>query len=234
MTLYQADFDDAAWEEALSNELKNLRKRINATNLLKFASRANCGLPCSLDESDDLSTCSLGGMHIHLRVKFATGISWLARVPRLNEASFSDDLTNRILLNECATLKWLERVDIPSPRLHGYALCGESQNDVGVAFMLVDEMPGKPFNRYLANEEQSLRIYSQWASFLSKLSQHAFDEIGSLTINDSGVIEVGPITGDRAGTLDRLGPFHSGRDFYIGLATEYLRLIANKQVLGRF
>ena len=85
----------------------------------------------------------MDGIHAHLRILFADGSAWIARLLRHNFTSFADKLSNDILLSECATPKWLETVDVPSSLLHGYGLRNDPYNDVGVAFMLNDELPGQ-------------------------------------------------------------------------------------------
>lgn len=101
-------------------ELKALREKINDRVLLNRAPKLNGGLPCELDASDPLGKSLMGGMHIHLRIRFSNGTTWLARILRHNYTSFSDEISNAIISSECATLRWLDKVDIPSPRLHDY------------------------------------------------------------------------------------------------------------------
>jgi hypothetical protein len=81
-------------------------------------------------------------MQIHLRIQFSNGTSWLARIPRQNYTSFSKSFSTRITESECATLHWLERIDVPSPRLYGFGPHNDPGNEVGVAYMLIDELPG--------------------------------------------------------------------------------------------
>lgn len=156
----------------------------------------------------------MGGMHVHLRLVFTDGSAWLARLPRRNHTSFDDELSNRILLGECATLRWLEGVGVPAPRLHDYGLRDDPSNGVGVAFMLISEVPGKPLNQLNPSKAQLIKVYDQLAGLYVKLSQHPFNQIGSLTINCGGEIDLGPITGDRTGTLSYLGPFKNANEYY--------------------
>lgn len=213
-------------------ELKGLNKKIRVENLLLEASQARCGVPCEIDKADSLGRDQMGGMHVHLRLRFTDGVSWLARTPRQNFTSFAAHLTDEILLSECAVLKWLESVQIPAPRLHKYALGNE--NGVGVPYMLVDELPGTPFDQDSATEEQVKKVYSQIAEIQSIIHRHPFDHIGSLTLDSNEIVCVGPITGDRSGFLAQLGPFSDAKAFYVRYAEEHLRLITDGQLWGRY
>ena len=176
----------------------------------------------------------MGGIHIHLRIRFADGSAWLARILRHNFTSFSDELSNNILLSECATLKWFETVGVPVPGLHDYGLRNDPRNEVGVAYMLIDELPGKPLSQLNPTEQQIQKVYSGLADILCTLSEHPFDQIGSLTLNPHGDIHIGPVTGDRTGTLAQIGPFRDATRYYVAWAEEYLRLIADGQLFLRY
>lgn len=130
---------------------------VNDRHLLCLASRHNGGLPCELDPSDHLGEDRMGGMHVHLRIVFVNGTKWLARILRHNYTSFSDDFSNRCLDSECATLRWLESIDVPAPRLHDYGLRNDPNNEVGAAYMLIDELPGAPLLNLKPSEEQSVQ-----------------------------------------------------------------------------
>ena len=212
-----------------------MRGKVNTDKLLSLSSKANGGIECTVDESDHPFDDSLiGNMHVHLPVRFVDGTTWLARIPGHNFTAFSDELTNQILLSECATLTWLETANVLAPRLHGCGLHGDLANEVGVAFMLIDRLLSQPFDQYAATEEQRCKIYAQLGSILTLLSRHPFDKIGSLTLDKHGSVVVGPVAGDRTGTLSRVGPFHDASSYYVAWVEEYLRLIASRQLFARF
>ncbi|KAK2599071.1 hypothetical protein QQS21_005477 [Conoideocrella luteorostrata] len=176
----------------------------------------------------------VGGMHAHVPIQFANGSTWLARMPRHNFTSFSDQLSNAILLQECATLKWLETAKIPAPRLHAYGLRGDANNNVGVAFMLIDKLPGRPLSQLTATDDQMRKVYAQLGSIFTMLSRHPFDRIGSLTLGKDETIQIGPVMGDRTGTLSCLGLFQDATSYYVAWVNELLRLIASRQIFARF
>lgn len=133
----------------------------------------------------------MGGMHIQLRIRFSNGTTWLARILRHNFSSFSDEISNAIINSECATLKWLEKIDVLSPRLHDYGLRSDPRNRVGVAYMLIDELPGTPLLLKEPSDKQFRKVCSQWADILGAFRTRPFEQIGSLSFQSNGEIFVG-------------------------------------------
>jgi len=176
----------------------------------------------------------MGGMHVHLQLLFEDGTAWLVRLLRETHTSFDDELSNQILLSECATLRWLEPLDLPTPRLYDYGLRGDPQNEVGVAYMIIDRLPGRPFNSPAVSQEQKSKVLRQWADVLYNLGKHPFDMIGSLQFGANGSINVGLIASDRTGTLPCIGPFESARDYYSSWANAYLELITDGQLFSAY
>ncbi|KAI1757181.1 hypothetical protein F4782DRAFT_481589 [Xylaria castorea] len=226
--------DDDAWLAAQTAELVALSQKTNHAALLRRATELSGGLACRLDDEDLLGRRQMGGMHVHLQLIFEDGTVWLARILRERYTSFDDELSNQILLSECATLRWLESVDVPTPRLHGHGLRGDPRNEVGVAYIIINKLPGQPFNSWAASEEQKLQVLDQWANVLCALCKHPLDKIGSLTFDADGAIQVGPIASDRTGTLPCIGPFTDARAFYSTWAETYLKLISDGQLFSSY
>ncbi|KAJ5832207.1 hypothetical protein N7474_000518 [Penicillium riverlandense] len=222
--------DDNAWTAARVQELKALRGMINVKNLLRRASERNGDLPCELDTSDHLGEKRMGGMHVHLRIIFSNGTTWLARVLRQNYTSFSDDFGNLCLESECATLKWLESMKVPAPQLHDYGLRNDPSNEVGVAYMLIDELPGTPLLYLKPSEDQLRKVYKRYAEILCVIHEHPFEQIGCLSFQSDGNIGIGPIVGDRTGTFSQMGPFRCAREYYATWAEKYLDIIYDRQL----
>ena len=176
----------------------------------------------------------MGGMHVHLRIRFSDQTTWLARILRSNFTSFSDEFSNRVIESECATLRWLDQLDVPSPRLHDYGLRNDPCNKVGVAYMLIDELPGTSLLFKEPSNEQLRKVYDQWADTLCVLQMHPFEEIGSLCFQSNGDISVGPIVGDRTGTFSQMGPFRNAREYYSTLAEKYLEIICDGQLFSAY
>lgn len=219
---------------AKAAELTALNNKINHEALVRLATEVSGGKPCQLNDQDPMGHRMMGDRHIHLQLIFGDGTVWLARIPRETYWSFDSELENEILASECATLRWLESVDVPAPRLHGYGLYGDPQNQVGVAFMLIDKMPGRLFNSHSASEEQTAKVLSQWADILCTLSSHPFQQSGSLRFDHDGTIKVGPMASDSTAMLPCMGPFQHAEDIYGSWAAAYLKTITEGQIFSSF
>jgi hypothetical protein len=121
----------------------------------------------------------MGGMNYHNEVRFDDGVTWLARVRRFNATSPPPPLRDYIIRSEVATLMFLEKTDVPAPKLYDYALEGPN-NPVRVGFMLVEKMPGKSLRWSIANQEQRTKVMDQLADTFIELSKHLFNRLGSL------------------------------------------------------
>ncbi|KAI1744429.1 hypothetical protein F4680DRAFT_224281 [Xylaria scruposa] len=233
-TCQKTPLDDDARLAGQTKELVDLSEKINHVALLRHAKELSGGLECHLDDKDPLGRHYMGGMHIHRQLLFEDGTVWLARIPRKNYTSFDDELSDRILMNECATLRWLEPLDLPTPRLHGYGLRGDPKNEVGVAYMLIDRLPGRPYNPGTASQGQKFKVLHQWAGVLCSLEKQPFDKVGSLQFNADGEVGLGPIASDRTGTLPCIGPYENANEYYSSWAKAYIELIVDGQLFSSF
>lgn len=203
---------------------------MNDEILRRRASERNGGLNCEFDPSDPLGQKRMCGMHIHLRIIFSNGTAWLARILRHNYTSFSDDFSNLCLKSECATLKWLEDINVPSPKLYDFGLRNEPEIKVGVAYMLIEELPGTPLLLPSPSEEQLRKLYKSYADILCTIYKYPIDQIGALSLQPDGTICIGPIVGDRSGTFSQIGPFSNAREYYTTWAEKYLEMICDHQL----
>ncbi|KAI0201777.1 hypothetical protein F4808DRAFT_450114 [Astrocystis sublimbata] len=213
----QKPLDDDAWLAAQTQELVALSNKVNHAALLRRAKEISGGKECRLDDNDPLGRQLMGGMHAHLQLLFEDGTIWLVRVLRQNYTSFDDDL---------------KRLNLPTPRLHGFGLRGDPQNEVGVAYMIIDRLPGRPFDSGEASPEQTTEVLRQWAEVLRELEKHPFDKIGSLQYDYDGAVKIGPIASDRTGTLPCIGPFENAEEYYSSWARSYIDLITDGQLFS--
>ena len=80
-------------------------------------------------------------MNYHIDIEFDNGTVWLARIRWFNAISPPLVLRDHIFRSEVATLKFLERTTVPTPKVFEYALEGEN-NLVGVGYMLTKKLLG--------------------------------------------------------------------------------------------
>jgi aminoglycoside phosphotransferase (APT) family kinase protein len=153
----------------------------------------------------------MGGMNYHIEIKFEDGISWLARIRRFNATSPPPDLQHYIMRSEVATLQFLSKTNVPSPRVFDYNF--ETANCIGVEYILMEKLPGKSLGWSLTTPEQRKKIISQLADIYVELKAFPFDSMGSL--EQPGTDHVGPF----ARVINRLyeltdaspWPFHLSR-----------------------
>ncbi|KAI0551354.1 hypothetical protein F4679DRAFT_593506 [Xylaria curta] len=174
-TCEKTPLDNDAWLAGQTKELADLSEKTNHAALLRHAKELSGGLECRLDDQDPLGRHSITLAACIFTVNFysKTGLSGLLGyfILRKNHMSFDDELSDRILMSECATLRWLEPFDLPTPRLHGYGLRAYPKNEVGIAYKLIDRLSGRPYNPGTASQEQKLKVLHQfsWAKAYAEL-----------------------------------------------------------------
>jgi aminoglycoside phosphotransferase (APT) family kinase protein len=200
----------------------------------RYASSLNGGRKCSVEHGN-----MMGCANYHARVRFHDGSrSWLLRVPRVtNFGAGPESLAEYLVVSEYATLKFLEKTTVPAPRAFGYGRCSDgSDKGIGVSFLLIEELPGKPWlgggiPDDESSEDQKTKIWSGLADIMAELARHPFPKAGSLCVDAaSSRVQVGPTASDRWVVIDPDGPFESAVDYYTAWAEQYLALIADRQL----
>lgn len=181
----------------------------------------------------------MGGANYHARIRFADGSVWLVRVPRVN-GSIPQSLIDYLVQSEYATLKFLETTSVPAPRAFDYGVTGED-NGVGVSYILMEEMPGKPWNmqgsrgKRFADDKDKERIWSGLADILLELQRYPFPCAGSLVPGlSSSEPKVSALASERFLVLSPAGPFDTARDYYEAFIEQNLCLIADGQLFASF
>ncbi|TPX07598.1 uncharacterized protein E0L32_010697 [Thyridium curvatum] len=178
----EADIYDPAARAAEARELTELFGKINVAALAARASSLRGGIPCSIPPLQyDVSTRSsvMGGMNYHIELTFDDGIQWIARIRRSNATSPPAALRDYIIQSEVATLKFLEPVGLPSPRVFDFAL-ENANNPVGVGYILMEKLAGKSLRWSLATQQQKKTVMNQLADVFIELHKYPFDLLGSL------------------------------------------------------
>ena len=208
--------------------------------LVSLASSLRNGIGCIIPARDDgpegtlnieKVSCQMGGQNCHLDILFEDGVVWLARI-RLDDPLLPPKPTQSyIALSEVSTLRYLETVAIPSPEVYYFASdCCE--NPVGVTFVLMQKMHGKPLDWVLATSAQRSKILEQLADIFLELEKHPFQQAGSLVASSSS----GPsISGYAQVALfdtpeTPLGPFSNLESAADAMLTQQLRLIARGEL----
>lgn len=199
--------------------MAELIRKIDTKALEERATYLRLGMPCSIPPlryHKSMLSSVMGGMNYHIVVRFEDGVVWLARIRRLNATTPPPAVRDRSIESEVATLLFLERTKIPAPKVHDYAL-EESDNAVGVGYILMDKLPGKPLRWLLAHDHQRKKVVEQLADIFLTLRRYPFNEMGSLVSPER--LQPGPIVQESltdvllSGT-ETIGPFRSVADYH--------------------
>lgn len=225
-----------AYANAEQKEIETLSQKINYAALETHAMALRPGILCHaspLRFDRQIKHEIMGGMNIHVNVEFQDGVTWLARIRRSNATSPPPIARDYIINSEIATLQFLENVNVPTPRLLGYALEADEGNNVGVGYMFIEKLPGKPLHWTRATEEQKHKIIGQLADHAIELAKHPLQKIGSF--DRPGSRHIGPIAREEFtditdGVLRALGPFTNMREYYISYLHNILDQILTHQL----
>ncbi|KAI5777588.1 hypothetical protein EDC01DRAFT_697977 [Geopyxis carbonaria] len=236
---------DDAWDALIDAEVTRLRAAVNESALCARASALNGGRACTLEHPPAQGAGSMMGCaNYHARLRFGDGSpSWLVRIPRAGvhgpsaAPSQRRELVDYMIASEFATLQFLAGTSVPAPTPYGYALCGDAGNDVGVGYILMAELPGKPWYGQSggdADADGRKRIWDGLAEILIELRRHPFKRAGSLQPRGDGGVEVGAAASDRFILIDPHGPYDSAAAYYAGFVEQYLALIASHQLFTKY
>lgn len=123
-------------------------------------------------------------------IEFEDGTVWLARI-RLSDPLLPPKATQmHIFTSEVATLRFLEKTSLPTPKVYTYA-AESGANLVGASYMLMEKLPGVPFQWDEATSEQRSKVMNQLANIFLELEKHPLPMSGSLGLSYDGPIVSG-------------------------------------------
>ncbi|KAI9822820.1 MAG: hypothetical protein M1826_000399 [Phylliscum demangeonii] len=220
----------AAYDAAKERHLSTLMTKLRIDALISIASRLRDGVPCSVPAFADGTVqlakiaAQMGGQNCHLDIEFADGVIWLARL-RLDYPTMPPKpVQDHMLLSEFCTLRFLERASgVPTPKAFHYAVAS-ADNPVGVAFILLEKMPGSPLDWNKASQAQRTKIMEQLVDVFLELERYPLPATGSLvdaaTDTIGGFAQVELCKTPTA----RLGPFHSPRESWSAIVRHQMEL----------
>ena len=128
----------------------------------------------------------MGGQNAHVDIKFADGTIWLARI-RLEDPILPPKATQHyIFMSEIATLRFLEKTNVPAPKVYAYA-AESKDNHVGTSYILMEKLAGVPVQWWETTAAQRTKLITQLADIYIELGRHPFPLIGSLSMNGPAV-----------------------------------------------
>ncbi|EDN98059.1 hypothetical protein SS1G_12916 [Sclerotinia sclerotiorum 1980 UF-70] len=235
---YQRPSDDI-YDSAILNaqivEIKTLLSRINQDALAKRASLLR-NLSCMIIPADlnNLSTM-MGDVNLHLELQFSDNVRWIARIKRQNVTTPLKSVQNLVIESEVATYRFLQNTQVPAPLVFDF--CANSDNAVGVPYILMEKVPGRPFSKCVPTVEQRYRVMKQIAFIYKELYRYPFEIMGSLHLQDSEPrYFVGSLasellsdsdSSDNIESLKTLGPFQDSAHYYEEIIARILSMIVD-------
>lgn len=185
----------------------------------RLAQRLNGGKPCTIEHNVQLSgTRNLTGRtnyHASLRFK-GSPPAWLLRVPRVTTfAGYPLDLVGYLVKSEYATLKFLGYTSVQAPQVYAYGVAGHGHG-VGVSFVLMEELIGKPWIRQTATAEENSKVWKNLANFMAEIEKYLLELAGSLIIHRDN-FQLTAVASDRSLVLNPRGPFADSKPITLHL-----------------
>ncbi|KAG8410336.1 hypothetical protein J3459_017146 [Metarhizium acridum] len=187
-----------------------------------------------------------GSLNWVIFITFDDGIEWVFRSPTAGHNRFySDETASKIVESEAFTLMYLKaRTSIPVPEVYSYS--ASSDNSIGVPYILQSKATGRFLGAYDWSQSPERvtgsrkprpllplsdngreKVMAQLSSIMAELSDHRFDEIGSLFKDGHGGFVIGEclspsLTWQERDSLDlNRGPFRQERDYLVSLISSF-------------
>ncbi|KAI1064025.1 hypothetical protein LB506_005725 [Fusarium annulatum] len=216
--------------------------KFNLPALLSLAEQRR-GQPCTCDITQ-MPKC--GSLNWVIFLCFQDGVEWVFRSPKSDSDSFySVDTASKILVSEASTLLYLQaNTSIPVPQVFSYS--GSSDNDIGIPYILQSKALGRSLGSYAwsppryqvpglqyrsppmpISDENRGKIMRQLGAFMSELSTHRFDSIGSLFREGDASYAVGEclspsLTWQERDSLELdISPFNNEQDYLVSLISAF-------------
>ncbi|KAL4798215.1 hypothetical protein BDV19DRAFT_397113 [Aspergillus venezuelensis] len=155
----------------------------------------------------------MGCANYHAWLIFNDGMKWLVRIPGTGFSDTPLELGEYLVKSEYATLKFLEGTNVPAPKVFGYALASDPKNRVGVSYILMQALPGRPYYAHEASEEHKEKALGQVADIMIEISKYPFDSIGNRFVH-----------------LSPHGLFKTSTEYTNYIIESYMDLIADGQI----
>ncbi|KOC07642.1 hypothetical protein AFLA70_153g002250 [Aspergillus flavus AF70] len=230
---------DDEFETNIHAEVKGIRAKINEKVVCERASKLNGGRKCEIEHPPAWGRRSLMGCaNYHAHIRFPADDSvWLLRVLRISPQSLADYLIH----SEYASLKFLETINVPAPRSFDYGLASDENNNVGVSYILMEQMAGKQWNmqgphgKRFTDDKDKERVSKGLADILIEIQRHPFSKAGSLLLGPSPSEPiVSAVASERFLVLSPSGPFDTASDYYTSFVEQNMALIADGQLFTSY
>ncbi|KFY95513.1 hypothetical protein V500_02740 [Pseudogymnoascus sp. VKM F-4518 (FW-2643)] len=229
LALSRHDNDRIAWNQKLS--------RVGPA-VCQLASKFRDNRPCYVAD------LKCGSFNFCIKVQFEVdGEEWMLRFPIPGKVMFAEQKVRA----EVATIRYIkEKTDIPVPTVIAYGMADDNPTGLG-PFLITTFVKGTLLGEMLKADsvddqgdkvlssdipDSTLEVvYRQIADIILELSEHNFDKIGSLSLNDDDTWSIGsgPLTLN-SNELARCGDVHVESRVYSS-AADYLLDIAEQNII---
>jgi hypothetical protein len=211
------DASSAQYVATEARQMATLCASVDGAKLCGRASEIRGGVPCTIDLSVKSLSAAMGGHCCHAPAIVDDGVTWFARF-RLDKVSSPPvEARDYILRSEAATMVFLRtQTGVPVPKVFDWAAEADLENEVGMGYILMAKMEGKPLDWQQLTGEQKEKVLQGFVDVFLELERHPFDRIRSILSSktDNTRFEVQGIahhsTFDMAEAGEQpLGPFDS-------------------------
>lgn len=124
--LITIQLSDEGREKLIKNEIAELLSQTNTTELVKICTGLNNGVKCAYIAGKHIeSDATMGCAKYQAWLSFDNGEKWLLQIPRTGNSDVPSELVEYLIASEYATLRFLERMEIPAPRAFIYGLASD-------------------------------------------------------------------------------------------------------------
>ncbi|KAK1762608.1 hypothetical protein QBC33DRAFT_258357 [Phialemonium atrogriseum] len=219
-----------------ARHIDELCRPVDGSRLCSRASMLRGGIPCTVELSRRSLSAMMGNQNCHTEITFQDDVKWLARFRLARTSSTPREVRDCILRSEATTMAYLQQhTRIPAPNIFDWACESDPENPVGVGYILMEKLDGKPLDWQEATPTQKEKVMQQLADIFLEIEKHPFEAMGSLvsSAEDTTEFEVQGLAHPatfRMGGGGPLGPFSSSLRGSRAMLESYLAMIASSEI----
>jgi hypothetical protein len=191
------------------------------------------GIPCTVDLSRKSLAAMMGNQNCHAVITFDDNVKWLARFRLPRTSSPPREVRDWILRSEAATMTYLQKhTCIPTPKIFDWACESDPGNLLGVDYILMEKLDGRPLEWLKATPQQKEKVLQQLADMSLEIEKHPFKAIGSLAFSAGGAIDILGLAHQSTFRPGKgpIGPFSSLLEGSRAILESYLEMLASGEI----
>ncbi|KAL4758410.1 uncharacterized protein BDW70DRAFT_162657 [Aspergillus foveolatus] len=177
----------------------------------------------------------MGNQNCHAEINFNDGVEWMARFRLAWTSSPPQEVRDWVLQSEAATMIYLrEHTCIPTPMVYDWACESDPANQLGVGYILMEKLEGRPLDWQAATPQQKEKVLQQLVNIFLEIERHPFNAMGSLVFSgeDRDAIDVQGLAHQSTYQVGKgsLGPFSSLVEGSQAVIRTYLAMIGSGEI----